>query len=224
MDEPEPTASRPERLTRMAGTREVRPGNPYYTRFVRTLKLVLPLIALALVGMVMAWPKMNTIPPVPSSTPPAQQQVNSNELLHPRFQGEDSKNQHFVVTADRAIQSARDPDVLLLDQPRGHYVLTNGTVLDAEAVKGAFRQHAQRLLLEEKVVLHQNQGYIMRTERLMVDTGTKRSWTDLPVRGDGPAASIVATGLQSDNENGTLIFTGPATLTLKQGMGGLKGL
>ena len=37
-----------------------------------------------------------------------------------------------------------------------------------------------------------------------------------------PSLLIVAKGLKADNDQGTLVFTGPATLTLDKGLEGLE--
>ncbi len=214
------TPDRPDRLTRLQGRRTPQPYNPHYTRFVRFMRLALPLLALIIVAVVVAWPNMDKVPQV-AADDPQHPQTGSNELVNPRYESEDDKGQPYILTATRAIQSAQDPDVVLLEKPHGVASLLNGTKIDAEAVRGAYRQKLQRLMLEGKVVLLQSQGYRFDTERLMIDMQAKKSWTDTAVAGDGPAGSVTATGMQMTDNDGVLIFTGPAKLILKQAVKGL---
>lgn len=211
---------RPDRLMSLQGQRTPNAYNPSYTRFVRFMRLALPLLALIIVAVVVAWPNMDKAPPAVADDP-QHPKTGSNELVNPRYESEDDKGQPYILTAVRAMQSAQDPDVVLLEKPHGVASLLNGTKIDVEAVRGAYRQKAQRLMLEGKVVLLQSQGYRFDTERMMIDMQAKKSWTDTAVTGDGPAGSVTATGMQMTDNDGVLIFTGPAKLILKQSVKGL---
>lgn len=203
----------PERLSSLAASRPVAPPNAGYTRFVRILRLCLPVAALAIVAVMIALPKMDQIKPTP---PPANKtkQASTNELVNPHYEGVDSNGQPFTATAIKAVQSAGDPDILFLDRPQGH-AISGGRHLDGRADKGTYRQQERFLLLEGHVQAHDEFGNHMEGSRLSVDLDNHRASTDAPVTGDGPDATIQASGLQADSVTGTLIFTGPATLTLK---------
>jgi lipopolysaccharide export system protein LptC len=212
-DTPDPDANR-SRLSQLSATRTIEAGNPGYTRLVRLLKLLLPLAALSIVAVVMAWPNMNQVKTAAQKPAPSQQE-GSNQLIHPRFAGEDDKHEPYTVVAKTAVQSAGDPDIVLLDHPVGHMTLAGGTILDGDSIKGTYHQKAQLLLLEGDVHLRNSQGYHGTTDRLLVDMHGHKTSTDTPVAGDGPGASIQATGLRGDQETGILVFTGPARLVLK---------
>ncbi len=196
------------------------PGTTY-TRFVRWMRLILPLLAVALLGLVMAWPSVEeTMAPVGdvASAPPG---VGRNELLNPRFEGEDESGQPFSVTARRAVQSGADPDIAVLERPMADITMKGGTWLAAEAASGTYRRADGALILQGAVKLFHDQGYEFRTDKLMVNMKTRQAWSDRPVSGRGPAGTLEATGLTADKDSQLLVFTGPARLVLNHTVKGL---
>lgn len=193
-----------------------------YSKYVRILRLALPLVAIGIVGLLLSWPRVEaTMEPVPREAV-VPDTVGKNELVNPRFESTDEKNQPFTVTATRAVQSARDPSVVLLESPAADITLTDGTILGAAAARGAYRQNADRLLLQGNVTLTQNEGYEVVTDKLLVNLKNREAWSDAPVAGRGPAGTLAATGLQAHGESGRLVFTGPVRLVLNRRIGGME--
>src|SRR5688500_18169303 len=108
------------------------PGKTY-SLVVRWMRLVLPLIALCVIGVLIAWPRME------EAMMPVARQASSmpapakNEVLNPRFESLDNSNQPFVVTAARALQDLKDPDLVLLQKPAAEITLTSGRKLAGRA-------------------------------------------------------------------------------------------
>lgn len=198
----------------------IRPGpGRTYTRIVRWMRLLLPLIALCVVGVLIAWPRMEEAMAPVAREAAAVPAAARNEVLNPRYESLDNSGQPFVITADRAVQSLKDPDLVLLDRPAASLTLGNGRVLSGRAENGTYRQAEEQLWLEGDVRLSQDDGYEMTMEKLLISLKTQQAWSDRPVSGQGPAGTLAASGVQLDNGNGKLIFTGPARLVLT----GIKG-
>ncbi len=192
-----------------------------YTRFIKIMRLILPLLAGVIVVIVLSWPRMEkTIQPVEQDDLGKPGAIAQNELINPRFESADQNNNPYVITASRAFQSAQDPEVLLLEDPQGTLTGT-GQSFTLTAQNGVYRQKAGKLTLDGQVVLRDGGGYEAVTARLMLDTREKRAWSDQPVSVAGPAGTLDATGMKLEEAQGLLIFTGPARLVLTQGMGGL---
>lgn len=193
-----------------------------YTTFVRIMRLALPLVAIGIIGLLLSWTRVEeTMAPIPKEAV-VPQTVGKNELVNPRFESMDEKNQPFTITAQRAVQSARDPSVVLLDAPVADITLTNGTWLAAAADRGAYRQNADKLLLQGKVRLSHDEGYEVTTDKLLVNLKSREAWSDEPVYGQGPAGTLQATGLQAHAGTEQLVFTGPVKLVLNRKVGGLQ--
>ena len=198
-------------------------GGARYTRFVRAMRLVLPLIAVGIVGLLVSWPRVEErmAPPPEAASAPAPETVGQNELINPRFESEDQKSQPFTITAARAVQSSDNPDIVFLEKPVGDINLADGSWVAAEAGRGAFNQRAERLILEESVRLFHDKGYEIVTERLLIDMAARIAWSDAAVKGQGPAGTLAASGVRAEAGTGTVIFTGPAKLVLNRSVRGL---
>ncbi len=194
-----------------------------YTTFVHIMRLALPMVAIGIIGLLLSWPRVEeTMAPIPEQAAGMPQTVGKNELVNPRFESMDDKKQPFTITAQRAVQSDNDPSVVLLESPVADITLTGGTWLAAEAERGAYRQNADRLLLQGKVRLYHDEGYEVTTRKLLVNLKSRQAWSDEPVFGQGPAGTLQATGLQAHAATGQLIFTGPVKLVLNRKIEGIQ--
>jgi lipopolysaccharide export system protein LptC len=218
--EVETPPSRLRHLDPLTGKRG-RISGEYYSRFVRFMRLFLPLVAVCIIGMVMLWPSLeNSFAPIPKQAV-LPQTLGKNELLNPRFKSKDDRQQPFTITAKRAIQSAKDQEVIILEKPEADITLKNGTWLAVESKRGIYRQNDEKLLLEGGVQLFHDQGYQMETEKLLISLKTRDAWSDAPVSGQGPAGSLQAKGMRAQTDKGLMVFDGPVKLVLNREIKGL---
>lgn len=209
------------RLDRLLRSEKRRGGGRGYSRFVRAMRLLLPLVAVGIVGIVVSWPRVEERLAPPPEAGPAPQAIGQNELINPRFESQDDKERPFTVTAARAVQSSANPDVVFLEAPVGEMTLRDGAGLHLRAVKGAYDQRHENLVLEGDVTLRHAQGYEIATQKLRLDMGPQTAWSDQEIVGAGPAGTLHATGVKADMAAGTVVFTGPAKLVLKRAVKGL---
>jgi len=193
-----------------------------YTKLVRFLKLALPIIAVAIIAIIFTWPKMQA-PDLPEpSENLVTANIEKNELIQPHFESQDDKNQPFTITAQRATQNVRNPDVVNLDKPMADMHLNSGSWLAIEAQSGQYRQKAESLLLEGDVKVFHDGGYEIKSDTLSINIKSRKAWSDKPVTGHGPEGTIDASGMQVDTADKSIVFTGPAKLTLYQDIDGIK--
>lgn len=216
----------PERdnLTRLLNLgRRKRPRiNRRYSAIVRSLRLVLPLVALIIVTIVIAWPRMDeTLAPIPRDDIIAQPSIGKNELINPHFESTHSDQQPYVITADRAVQSQKEESLILLEQPKADVTMAGGDIVHARSERGAYRQDSQILVMDENVLLKHDTGYQLRSERMTVSMRDQTAWTDLPVDGEGPSGTLQATAMNANNATGKIIFSGPAKMIILQTEKGL---
>lgn len=200
---------------------EKRGGGRGYTRFVRAMRLLLPLAAVGIIGLLVSWPRVEERISPPPAAQDMPQTVGQNELINPRFESEDSKSRPFTVTATRAVQSTTNPDIVFLEKPMGDIQLGGGAWVAAEAEKGSFDQKNETLALEGRVKLFHDNGYEIVTEKLRVDMRARTAWSDTALQGQGPAGRLDATGVKVDAAGDNIIFTGPAKLVLYRTVKGL---
>ncbi len=215
LPDPELRASS-QRLNRLSAHAQKERGfNFRYSLFIRRMRVVLPLAALCIIAILFSWNmlKQDAIIPQKPETKDGQD-VTKNELLDPRFDSVDQKNQPYSITAEKAVQAENDNQMILLEKPLADLTLNNGNWIAVEAQQGAYNQETQRLLLKGDVNLYHDTGYNLKMAELDVDVDQEKAWTETIVQGQGPMGLLDAKGMQADSKAGTLVFKGPAKLVL----------
>ena len=185
-----------------------------YSRFVGVAKLLLPVVALGLASLAVAWPNFQPdVAPVtllPGSTSP-----DEARMINPRYVGVDDQQQPFSVTAATCTHCEPDAAIVELELPSGEYMLENGQVLTGSAATGRFDTARRQLLLEGDVEVVRDDGYRFRTSTAIVDLEDGRTFGDQPVAGSGPDGEINASGFQIEDNGNTVVFTGPAVMVIR---------
>lgn len=198
------------------------PASGAYSRFVKTMRVLLPLAALGIFAVLLAWPELDRkMMPVMQATQDVTEKDIKNELVNPRFEGRDNRQQPYTITATRAAQSGENTDIINLNEPVADITLNSGHWVAAKANNGTYRQEAHKLELDGNVFLFYDGLYEMTTERLHVDMLAQQAWSDVAVKGRGPKGSIEAESVRADLAQNTLLFDGPARLVLNSRISGL---
>lgn len=207
-----------ERLQRL--TRHIDGGerdyNLSYSKLIRRMRLILPLIALAIIAILFTWPNFDRDAIQNEADIPLQERrIGKNELLRPQFETTDKKRQPFSIYADRAIQGESNENLVILENPLASITLNSGSEITAEASQGAYEQDTQRLLLQGDVSIRHDMGYVLSTEQMHIDIDKEDVWSELDVFVEGPEGQIEAKGLKLLGQDRKMIFLGPAKMTLK---------
>lgn len=187
-----------------------------HSKIVRSMRLILPVAALAVIVIIMAWKSDNnpvTAVPREEISP---QTVSQNELVNPKFQSEDNSGQPYSITADRATQNAEDMNTLFLHKPVANITLKSGSTVSLTAINGEYQQAEKGLMLDGAVEVQNDSGYKIQTQKMNIDVTGQIITSDTPVTGHGPQADITASGLNVNGDSKILIFNGPAKLTLRK--------
>ena len=193
-----------------------------YTRFVKSMRVLLPLAAVMMTAVLILWSETDEriVPPAKEDVLPDAASVQ-NELLKPRFESVDDKQQPFTITADKAVQGQNDPDMVRLDRPVADMMMKSGAWVAAEALGGIYEQQTEKLFLSGQVKLFHDSGYQLETDELRIDLKSREAHSDKDVHAQGPAGTLEASGLQAQADEGLLVFKGPARLVLYTDQGGL---
>lgn len=186
-------------------------------KFVRSLQILLPVLALGLVALLLIWPQMDETTSVvheEEMTAAAKQEVRGR-LVGAEYESRDSKNRPFTITADEAEQDKAESELVHLSVPVANIQAAEDTQVSLKSLKGHYYQTQEKLLLEENVVLHHQNGdeLYMESVTVMVDAGQAES--TLPVSGKGPSGELQAKGMKIIDMGHRIIFTGPATLVME---------
>jgi lipopolysaccharide export system protein LptC len=211
-----PTAS-PRERREIGAAREPRRGfGTKYTRFVGMMKLILPLSAAALVGLVLAWPNDDdsgsTIPLSFSSI-----QLDGNGapgMTRARFIGADKNAQPFVITADTVTQDTSASDRFNLVALQADMTFDSGPWITLMAPRGVFDRAENWLRLPDTVDIYSDQGFELHTRNAVIDLNNGIARGDSPVDANSPLGNLRAGGFEFIKEGERLIFRTRVRVTL----------
>ena len=179
-------------------------------------KRVLPLLALALLVLVAAWPE------IAQQTDRARLIYRrggvvpeSGVLTAPRYRGEDDNHQTYTLTATAARQIGTDR--IDLTDPVGDIILTGGIWLQVQATAGTYMQKAAQLDLSGEVTLYRDDGSTLVTEAATLDLREGAAASAARTHVEGPFGTLDAQGFTITERGRVAQFHGPARLVLDGG-------
>ncbi len=201
------------------GERVPRRHTRHYSSFVMMMKFALPLVALLLIALVVAWPHIQ------SSDSRFRigfanlqvKEADDPSMVNPRYLGSDSDDQPYSVTAEIARRLAKDGMVVELDRPKADIALEDGTWLVLTANRGIYGREAEVLDLVGSVVLYHDTGYEFLTEKAKIDLDKSMASGSEPIRGQGPFGNLQAEGFRLVSKGETIYFTGKSKLVIYPG-------
>lgn len=191
------------------------------SRHVSFLKVALPLVALILLGLVLAWPRLVPDPREfrlgtggGSGKITSTGEGETSRMLKPRFVGMDQSNQPFAVTADAATH-AGSADRILLAEPKADVTTRDGSWVSVEAREGLYDRIKQTLGLRGEVSVFHDAGYEFHTAAADIDMMAGTATGTVPVEGQGPFGHLTAEGFQILDKGARILFTGKARVELR---------
>jgi lipopolysaccharide export system protein LptC len=190
--------------------------NPGYSRFVSLAKRILPAIALVLLVLVAAWPRLQEALERVHFAPP---QIDLREaqdvrMVRARYSGIDRQHRPFIITATVARQNPSANDIVALEQPKGDMTTTSGSAVAVTARTGIYQPQAQLLDLFGDVRLVQDKGNEFRTGSAHVDMANGAAEGHEPIEGEGPFGHASGQGFRILEHGDVIIFTGQSHLEL----------
>lgn len=181
-----------------------------YTYFIRLMRVVLPLLTVAAIAFVIAWPSLRNDK---SAAVPAD--PGGPQMLNSRYSGVDEQNRPFTITADSAIQSARNADTVDMVNPLAEMALEDGSWVALKSNSGHYNQKEGKLVLDGNVEVFHSLGYQVKTEQAFADVHSGTAWGDRAVSGHGPGGQVDALGFRIFDRGATIVFTGDSKLILR---------
>lgn len=193
-----------------------------YSRFVGLMKIMLPAISVALLGLTVIWPRIETTrvnraASVISRTQPGL--VDTLSMNNPRYFGTDNKNLPFTITAKVATQVDPDNLAVTLENPVADLTQSDGTGVIINAALGFYRQKANILDLSGSIDLYLDTGYELHTESTRIDMARSVATGDQIFHGQGPLGTLTGDGFSIGDRGRDIACTGhcKAVLSLARG-------
>ncbi len=171
---------------------------PRYLRVIGFSKLLIGLIVVALITVVIAMPLANReetgMRIILNQLPVVADTNDKPKMESPRYEGVDSKNRPYIVTAKEAIQE--DITTIRLIDLKANITLEDGKWVALEANQGVLQITNQKLLLQGKVHCYSSEGNQFLTEEILVNLGSGDAWGPKAVQAQSPMGAIAAGNVQ----------------------------
>jgi lipopolysaccharide export system protein LptC len=183
-----------------------------YTRFIRFLKIALPIGAIAIIGLLLLWPQLSAIQTEPLNErdlKALKQAEKQNTLLRPVFNTVDVNGKPIAIKADSAVQNRNNIDQIILTSPAAT-MNDNGSILEFHANDGVYNQSDKILDLANGVVLKDSNNNVLTTDSLTADINQGKAISQSPATLTTKEGVIEGQSVIIDQQNQTTIFQGPA--------------
>ena len=189
-----------------------------YSRFVTWMRRMLPAIAIGLLLMLVAWPRLQTaldrlkahLPKLDMS------QAGDLRMVNLRYTGYDKHGQPVTITAESARQRpGGNDDVVELTAPKADLATQSGSWIAVTGETGMYQPSAQQLDLFGKVELFQDKGNSFRTDSAHVDVAKGTAEGNDAVEGNGPFGNLRAEGFRVEERGDVIKFLGKSSLVLE---------
>lgn len=188
-----------------------------YSRFVAWMRRMLPAIAIGLLLLIAAWPRLQTaverlrirLPRLDMS------QAGDLRMVGLRYTGYDKHGQPVTITSETARQrpGGRD-DVVELQAPKADLTTQAGTWIAITAETGMYQPGEQQLDLFGSVELFQDKGNSFRTDSAHVDIAKGTAEGSDAVEGNGPFGNVRAEGFRIEERGDVIQFLGKASVVV----------
>lgn len=184
--------------------------------FVVWSKLLLPVLALALLSSIALWPELER------QTDEARVAVRrlsedvegSGRVVNARYQSADEKGRPYTVTAATAVQAG--PRRVNLTSPKGDMTQQNGSWIMVRSKQGVYLQHTGELDLSGDATIYRDDGTVLHSASVAVNLKSGAAASSDVVSAEGPFGTLDATGFTLVDKGAIVEFTGPARLVLNQ--------
>lgn len=189
-----------------------------HSRRVALLKRVLPAVGVALLLLIMMWPRLAPLWERMRFAFPAIDLRDARELrmVNPRYAGNDRLGHPYVVTAATGRQVPDRQDLMSLESPRADVKTHSGADIVLTAKSGIYQSQTQLLdLFGEVTLVHQN-GTRLVTSRARIDVAGSTAEGNEAVTGHGPSGDLRAEGFRVADRGDTIFLTGKSDMLLHQ--------
>jgi lipopolysaccharide export system protein LptC len=186
-----------------------------YTRFVSLMKRALPVAASLLIGAVLVF---SFIPRQSDKITMAYQQLgridNDLAMIKPRLSGSDARGNPFVVTADIAVQDARNTRRARLRNIEADLSLDKQRWINAAATDGLYDMSAGSLVLSGGISVYSDSGYELHTKSGNVDLRSGVFRGQKEVTGQGPLGNFRADHFELRRASRQILLDGNVHMTM----------
>lgn len=184
-----------------------------YSRFVAIMKRALSLGAFLVIAAVLAFFFIQRMPRQ-LSYERLGHVANDLSMLKPHLTGVDDKGHPYNITADAAVQDAKNPKRADLRTIEADLMMDKGAWLNANARHGVVDMSTGQLELDGGIDVFTDQGYQIHTQTASMNMKQSVIHGHQEVTGQGPDGIFRADEFHADRQSGLLTLSGHVRMTL----------
>ena len=187
-----------------------RPVEGRYSRFVSLMKIVLPLGAVLLLGVILVY---SGVFRGKDKLDIAFREIDTNpsdlRMVSPRVAGVTADGKPYVITADNATQDPARPNFVTFENIHADIKFNEEEDwMSLTAADGAYNSEAQTLDLQDQIDIFTTWGYEMHGEEATVDFDKGVLRRDKVIKGHGPLGTLRADRMTAEHATQVLRFDG----------------
>lgn len=181
-----------------------------YTVFVRLLKILLPVTALVIVGLVFARLSHSPLHEVEVAATQKETTTPGEIAVHgARYEGADSDGNIYTLIADKAARMDGAEESVRLDGLKADAALPDGSWISTTAATGIYAIKAQTLTLSSGIKVYHDSGYEAVLETATLSLPDHKITSQDKLTATGPLGEIRAAGIETFDGGTRVIFAGP---------------
>lgn len=203
---PEPARSRLDKWEMRA--RQSANSTVGYSRFVRIMKIMLPIVALSLIVLVVVYSSSGREETVTLTGTDLNDITEDRALVNPKLTGTDGRGQPFTVTAKGASLAPGKARSMTIEEVKADITLQDKSWVQVGAVQGVLDVERKTLDLSKTINIYSDRGYECHTDAARYDFGSGLLKGDNPIKCQGPLGIITAKRFEGLRDPGILKFMG----------------
>ncbi|WGT52053.1 MULTISPECIES: LPS export ABC transporter periplasmic protein LptC [Thioclava] len=182
-----------------------------HTRLVNWAKIVLPLLALALLSTIfLVSRRIDPSAAIPYAKVDVEKLARENAVTRPEYSGVTDTGATLSVTAAMARTQPAQDQGASADQVAAKLTAPDGHVTDLSANEGLFQPNSNRIDLTGKVAMQTSDGYRVNSEKIELQTDSSVLTSPGPIHGTSPFGTLDAGYMQivptADGSGHDLVF------------------
>ena len=179
-----------------------------YSRFVRIMKVMLPIIAVSLVVMVVMYSANGCNETIKIAAKDLAEITQDRALVSPQLTGTDGRGQPFTVTAKGASIEPGKARKMTIEDVNADITMQDKSWLQVGAMEGILDVEGKTLDLNKTINIHTDRGYECHTDSARYDFGAGVLKGTSAIKCQGPLGVITADRFEGLKEAGIIKFMG----------------